>query len=465
MFQIRTRLRRIASARPANHPKRFLVWAGGGDVTALQGSRSATNAAIGLGGTVLTTAVLAAAAMTLAMHDLLHLATPVAAVVGVAWGVAVLNLDRWMIAVTRRQSKAWQTVLMALPRVALAVIIGFVIAEPLVLRTFSSEVTAQARVDKQVALADGQREVDADYASIPKLEAEQADLQETLRSGGDAQYAENPDFVAANEQHQAARDAVAKAQIATGCEAGGTCGTGRRGCGPVCRAKVRVLDQRKREAHESYERLQAVRARLSREALRSGRLARAAARPELQRVQATLATQRAERDRLLAQHLASYSDPIGLLDREEALAHLSDARPAIGRTALIFRLFLLAIDIAPILFKTLLLLGKETGAERIQRELEDRELGRVEATEDAHDEAHDASVELLVVEARALGKALEQEMEDAVRQVAAIQRTVWQQQIDDFRAAVASAQAGPPKPPGLLHTPAPRAGRRGTTGP
>ena len=249
------------------------------------------------------------------------------------------------------------TVILALPRVILAIIIGFVIAEPLLLRAFEHEVTAQAHVDRQEQLATGQRALDKQYADIPQLEAKQASLEKTLTGADATVYAGNPDYEQAKAVAHEAQNALAKAQLAAGCEAGGTCGTRRAGCGPVCEAKLRVVAQRRRVARKADRDLNEVQARLRNDAAHSEREAHAFATPELARVRNELSERRAERKRDHDQLVAAYSAPIGLLDREQALDRLTETWPVLEKTTWLFRSFLLGIDVMPILFKTLLSSG------------------------------------------------------------------------------------------------------------
>src|SRR5437764_14088617 len=86
---------------------------------------------VGMGGAVLTTAGMAMLASTLALSMALRVNFLVALLFGIAWGIAILNLDRWLIA-TQHQSKR-QTLALALPRFVLAVVIGAVMSTPLVL--------------------------------------------------------------------------------------------------------------------------------------------------------------------------------------------------------------------------------------------------------------------------------------------------------------------------------------------
>ena len=101
---------------------------------------------IAMGAVLVSTAAIAAVSATYALHLALHLPMPFAAVGGLAWGLVILNLDRWLVVSTPRLKTKWGTVAMALPRVVLAVLIGAVISTPLTLAVFSAEIEAEVKM-------------------------------------------------------------------------------------------------------------------------------------------------------------------------------------------------------------------------------------------------------------------------------------------------------------------------------
>ena len=64
---------------------------------------------------------------------------------GVFWGALIFNLDRYIVSSTHKGSdgsrlKIWRN---ALPRLVLAILLGFVISTPLELKIFESEIEAE----------------------------------------------------------------------------------------------------------------------------------------------------------------------------------------------------------------------------------------------------------------------------------------------------------------------------------
>ena len=156
----------------------FLLWLSGADREVLARCPSERTKFVGIGGTVLTTSVIATAACTLTVGAFVGAPWPVAILVGLGWGLAIMNLDRWLVSSTKRQGSAARTILMAIPRVLLAIVIGLVIAEPLVLQVFQSEVTLAASEVRNEKLQQAQKKLEKTTKLVQDRQAE----LETLRA-------------------------------------------------------------------------------------------------------------------------------------------------------------------------------------------------------------------------------------------------------------------------------------------
>lgn len=99
-----------------------------------------------LGGVVVSTALIAGASMLGAL-TLLSQASPLFLVpVAVLWGLIIANVDRFLITSLHGDNDGWSRWGNVLIRLALAVVIGVFIAEPLTLKIF------QERLDRQIML-------------------------------------------------------------------------------------------------------------------------------------------------------------------------------------------------------------------------------------------------------------------------------------------------------------------------
>ena len=134
-----------------------------------------------LAGTALVSALSMLFALTTGVQVLVWIAAPLA----VVWALLIFNLDRFLTSTMRSTRNVWRLLGLAIPRVLMAAIIGFVVAEPIVLQAFHNdiarEVTAtnlvQAQSD-QKAVATGPEKKALDAAST-RL----ADLQNQASTG------------------------------------------------------------------------------------------------------------------------------------------------------------------------------------------------------------------------------------------------------------------------------------------
>ncbi|MGW1682586.1 DUF4407 domain-containing protein [Saccharopolyspora sp. NPDC002376] len=101
----------------------------------------------GVGGVVLSTAVIAGLSMTFALSQVLGGFNPLILIPALIWSVVVLNLDRWLI--TSSTDTRWgRRTATLVPRLLVAVLLGVVIAEPMVLRLFESAVEQHVNDDR-----------------------------------------------------------------------------------------------------------------------------------------------------------------------------------------------------------------------------------------------------------------------------------------------------------------------------
>lgn len=344
---------------PARAVGDTLLWLAGANRTVLdQRCPTERRKLVALGGTVLVTAVLAAIAATLTLHSFAHVWLPFAAIAGIGWGFAIMNLDRWFVASARRQDTWWKNILLALPRLALAAIVGFVIAEPLLLGLFNAEVSTQAVKDRQTQLAERRSELDTEYRTLDILKARQHTLEDQLANvTNGAVLQHDPRYQQTRTDLRALEGELAAAQQAVICEKEGTCGSGRVGAGPAYNEKIQLRDELGGEVDAKRADLQAIEGDLlakeatAAEGLRGERAAELAdVRAKVQRLEDAKVSD--EQSFATANRSA-----VGLLDRVEALDHLASENRAMGTWTWMLRLFVLAIDCMPVLVKTMMSLG------------------------------------------------------------------------------------------------------------
>lgn len=128
-----------------------------------------------LAGTALVSAISMLFALTTGVQAAIWLAVPLALV----WALIIFNLDRFLTSTMTSTRSVWKLIGLAIPRVIMAAIIGFVVAEPLVLQIFHNDIArevastniTQSQSDQE-ALETGPEKIALDAASARVAELE-----------------------------------------------------------------------------------------------------------------------------------------------------------------------------------------------------------------------------------------------------------------------------------------------------
>lgn len=304
---------------------RWLARVAGANEETLQEGPSERPRFVATGAMMVTTALIAALAGTFAAATVLPLPPLSSVLVGLMWALIVFNVDRTIAAIAVKPRGLWRNVLVAAPRVALAIVMAAVISVPVLLRIFQPE------LDSEVQLMGAERtttlysQVDERFAEQESRIAVQADFEvRALQSQVDE----------LEREYREAQDRVI-------CETDGTCGSGVAGVGSVVRASAMERDQLSAELAVTREAL----ARATDEAL-------ARAQDEVQQ----LRNERAEQRMLVAE--AATSD--GLSVRLEALNRLTEKDQAVRLLGWALFILLLTVDMLPMVAKLLGNLGPAT---------------------------------------------------------------------------------------------------------
>ena len=99
---------------------------------------------VALGGVLLSTGGLAAVSAAFAVHMALGVWWPFALLVGLGWGAVIVNLDRMVLVGMGHDSSLKRNLVLAVPRVGLALILGIVVATPLTLQIFHKEIDTRS---------------------------------------------------------------------------------------------------------------------------------------------------------------------------------------------------------------------------------------------------------------------------------------------------------------------------------
>jgi hypothetical protein len=295
--------------------KRFLWWCAGAHQDLLKKFPSEQTKYSGLGGVILATFVLATLSAGYAMYSIFNnwIFTIVFAIV---WGLIIFNFDRFLVSTMRkygvsRRKQIW----MAVPRIALALLIGLTIARPLELKIFEKEINTKVteNIHKKIQLNDSLLAIENTaltqkaMTERERLTARKLSIEDTL--------------------HQLQQGYLH--------EADGTSGSMQRGIENITRLKMNAFN-----------------------------LALQQSTPELAQLNASIAQQ----DSILSGATASLEQKrkeyelsaganVGFLERNKALSDLSAQESSVFWTSLLISLLIILIEVGPILSKLMMPVG------------------------------------------------------------------------------------------------------------
>ncbi|WP_250285211.1 DUF4407 domain-containing protein, partial [Frankia sp. CiP1_Cm_nod2] len=411
--------------------RRLLIWLSGANPQILDRCPTDRAKYVGIGSAVLTTSLMAASSCAFALHMGLSLPIATCVLVGGAWGLAIMGLDRWLVASVQRREHWYQNLVIALPRLLLAVLIGLVISTPLVLRIFEPEIEAELATMHRESADQFDRDMQNDERArqINDLRARQAQLQATVASGGAvADVSKDPEVARLQPQVDAAREKYDAAEQAVVCEKEGRpdCGSGRPGAGIAYNEKVAIRDSAKADLDRLQGQLdRAINvAQTNQNASRTSTLANA--QSELSTVNAQLDGLVKARAADTAAFNAKNSDDTGMLIRIEALDRLTSERPALGWAHLLLLLFITSIECLPVFVKFLMSLGPPTLYEQFV-EIEERSRLQIEKMQ-GREWQMEASLEV-----NAAREAKAAEIERTVQRTVRAQADVAERLLDKWR--------------------------------
>ncbi|MGY1730283.1 DUF4407 domain-containing protein [Geodermatophilus sp. SYSU D01045] len=403
-----------------------LLTVAGANREVLQDAPKERGKQVAMGAVLVCTAALAAVSASYALYLALHLWVPVAVLGGLAWGLIILNLDRWLVVSTPRLTSKVGTVAMALPRVALAVLIGAVVSTPLTLAVFSAEIDTEVEVMAAEAEDEFTQQLaeDTRYAQLPAMREQIAALQADIADGvTQADVAEDPAVAALQARFDAVDARYNAAEAAYNAELDGSGGTGQRGYGPATTARQADRDRLRAERDDVAAELEELEAQTYEQLLAEEAQNTADQQADLEELQALVADAEEQRAEDVAAHDAAIDDSDGILARMTAMERIQDDEPTLATAHALLFAFLTALECLPILFKTmlalappslyerLLALGEEKVEERVrlrmQTEYEEAEV----LAKSALAAAEARAARTLEAESRATGLVLEAQLE------------------------------------------------------
>lgn len=207
----------------------FFWFCSGANTELLKKCPTESSKYVGIGATVFFTGIFAALAAGYSLFTVFD-SYIAASVFGVLWGMMIFNLDRFIVSSMRKDKRTGRELLMASPRIVLAVLISIVIAKPLELKIFEKEIQPELIVMEQQKFALQESHVKVRYEPTQDSLKKQLLI---LRNEISAQQAKRNDLVRIAQE-----------------EADGTGGSRRRNLGPIYKVKKADADKADRELQE-----------------------------------------------------------------------------------------------------------------------------------------------------------------------------------------------------------------------
>ena len=127
---------------------RFFWFCSGAHIDTLKKYPIEHNKYVGIGATIFFTALFASLSGGYAMFFVFSgstFAVGFAILFGILWGLAIFNMDRYIVSSINKRGTTNQQILQASPRILLAIMIGVVISRPLELKIFDKEIRQKLR--------------------------------------------------------------------------------------------------------------------------------------------------------------------------------------------------------------------------------------------------------------------------------------------------------------------------------
>jgi membrane protein CcdC involved in cytochrome C biogenesis len=293
----------------------FLWWCAGAYQDILRDCPSEHTKYAGLGGVLLATFVLAALSSGYAVYSVFYDAGW-AICFAIVWGLIIFNFDRFLVSTMRkygvsRRKQIW----MSIPRIFLALLIGFTIARPLELKIFEKEIDVQVIENrhKKILLNDSLL---------------QAESRSTL-------YAAQMERDRLTSRQFNLEDSLHRLQQSYVQEADGTGGSRRRGVDQLTRLKQQAyLNALQQHTPELLQLQQQVHYQDSLiKAANAGRKIRS------------------------RQYELQVAAGVGFLERNKALSDLASRESSIYWSVVLISLLIILIEIGPILSKLIMSTG------------------------------------------------------------------------------------------------------------
>jgi Domain of unknown function (DUF4407) len=351
---------------------RFLIWLSGAQPDILAQCKHDRAKYIGIGSAILLTSSVAAVSMTFALHIALAAEVPAAIPFAVAWGLAIMSLDRWLIVSLVRQPPL-RYLMLALPRLMLGLLFGIIISTPLTLQIFHVEIDNQIAIDHTNAL-NAYNNSPAVQALTAKINADwkavKADQNVINTGGATANTAPGNDatLVSLEQQRTADQNQANGYYTAWHCEmyGGSTCvGHYVIGSGPAEKRDWNQYTAYTARVQSDNTQIANAQAQLTAQNKQNATTAASTARTNLTADVAKLNTDQGNLGAMKSAYIGTLGKDNGILAHLKALDELRGSSSTLMMADLLLFMFFTVIEWLPVLVKVLLNLGPENTYEKL----------------------------------------------------------------------------------------------------
>jgi Domain of unknown function (DUF4407) len=303
----------------------FLIWLSGARQQILAECPTERPKYAGIGASILISGAMAGVSLAFALTTALNTALQVAVLVGAAAAVTIMSLTRLFVVSLPRSGRPGMLFVQAIPRVVVALILGFVISTPLLLQIFRPEIQHEVAVMHNQAAVQYFR----DLPSSPlqqQITRDQA-LVATLTGEAAGNGPQNTQVEALQGELSQAQ-AQQSADYATWqCQLYGTSPDGRQVCslagnGPLARAAETAYQDATSRVSELHAEIAATQAQTAAEA-----------RQELPAAEAALKAAQAEQAQQISAFNTQNESNAGLLTRLQALGQVTAGNATLSRSS------------------------------------------------------------------------------------------------------------------------------------
>ncbi|WOF24309.1 DUF4407 domain-containing protein [Microbacterium betulae] len=373
------RPRRRAPRTPGSTLRRLAIL-GGADGHVLDTVPTETPRFVQMFFVLLGTALVSALSMLFALTTGVQVVVWVAVPLAIVWAGIIFNLDRFLTSTMTATRSVWRLIGLAFPRLIMALLIGVVVAEPVVLQAFRNDIAQEVASTNIVQAQEDQAALDSgpEKQALDEATARLADLQNQAATGvvsgtdsaSASQAAAQATVDDLTEKLAAQQTVIDEARALYQCELEGTGAGEVAGCTGVegegassdaaeaqLAAAQATYDDLAAQLRDANEALAETESAAAEQTSASEATNRQAAEDQLPAAQTAYDAALAAYDARAASVAETNAGAIGLLSQISGLNRLSEREPTILWAHLLIAGLFLMIELLPVIVKVLTSFG------------------------------------------------------------------------------------------------------------